>query len=65
VAHHQRAAGRKPLDEIVEHRAVCLCAAEEVEMVGLDVGHHRDVRGVLEQEPSLSSASATKQSPLP
>ncbi len=48
-AHHQRAAGRQPLDEVVEHRAVCLCAAEEVQMVGLDVGHHRHVRRVFEQ----------------
>ncbi len=48
-ADHQRAAGRQPLDEVVEHRAVRLGAAEEVEMVGLDVGHHRDVRGVFEQ----------------
>ena len=50
-ANHQRATGFQALDEAVEHRAVCLGAAEEIQVVGLDVGHHRDVGCVLQQRP--------------
>jgi hypothetical protein len=48
-AHDQCTTGSQPLDEVVEHRAVCLWAAEEIQMVGLDVGHHSHIRGVFEQ----------------
>ncbi len=48
-ADHQGAAGRQPLDERVEHIGVGLLTAEEIQMVGLDIGHHRDIGGVLQQ----------------
>ena len=41
----QRAARPDPVDELREHRAVGLLGAVVVEVVGLDVGDHRDVRG--------------------
>lgn len=48
-ADDKRSTGAQARDEVVEHRVVGLDAAEEVEVVGLDVGHHGDVGQVLEQ----------------
>src|SRR4029077_17520944 len=39
-ANHQCTPWAQPGDEVVEHRRVRLGGAEEVEVVGLDVGHH-------------------------
>jgi hypothetical protein len=48
-ADHQRSAGGNSLRKGVEHRGVGVGTAEEIQMVGLDVGDHRDIRGVLQQ----------------
>ncbi len=50
-ANHQSATGFEPLDEAVEHRAVRFGAVEEIQVIGLDVGHHRNVGCVLQQRP--------------
>ena len=47
-AHHQRSPGPEPIDEGVEHRGVGLRTTEEVEVIGFDIGHHGDVRGVFQ-----------------
>ena len=46
--HDEGAAGTELLGELVEDRDVGLDAAEEVEVVDLDVGDHDDVRRVFE-----------------
>ena len=48
-ARDQHTAWRQSFDELVEDRAVGIRGTEEIQVVGLDVGHHRDVRRVLEQ----------------
>ncbi|CFR42934.1 Uncharacterised protein [Mycobacterium tuberculosis] len=48
-AHHQRTPGDNALHEGVEHRNIRLDAAVEVQVIGLDVGDHRDVGCVLQQ----------------
>ena len=48
-ADHHDAAGLEPLHEGVEHRHIGLFGAEEVQMVGFDVGDHHDVGAVLDQ----------------
>ena len=48
-AHDQSATGVDPVGEVIEHLHVGLGGPEEIEVVGLNVGHDRDVRAVLEQ----------------
>ncbi len=48
-AHHQGATGGDAVDECGEHLGVRLLAPEEIQVIGLDVGDHRDIRGVLQQ----------------
>ena len=48
-ADDERTAGGDALREGVEDRDVGIWTAEEIEMVGLDVGDHCDIRGVFQQ----------------
>ena len=52
-AEHQEAGGVDPGHEVLEGRAVGLLGAPDVEVVGLDVGHHRGVRRV-DQEGAVA-----------
>ena len=48
-ARHQHPAGPQSFDEGVEYRRIGLGATEEIEMIGLHIGHDRDIGRVLQQ----------------
>ena len=47
--HHQCSPGSDPLNEGIEHRRIGLRTAEEVQMIGFDIGDYRDVGAVLQE----------------
>ena len=64
-AHDGEAVKRQVVDQGPECVLDGVEGLEVVEVLGIDVGDHRDIGGKLEEVPSLSSASTTIQSPAP
>ena len=64
-AHDGEAVKRQVLDQGEKRVLDGVEGLEMVEVLGIDVGHDRDVGGSLRNVPSLSSASTTIQSPAP